>query len=197
MGWRRSDSGPERERGGIDIWLMPREKQHLTVLEITHSKTPEAIADLVTQMRPSLGKFVGWPHTHRTTLVKPMLSYDAAALAISFVPAADEEGSTYTYHHLRKDFYRLAVNSGVVISSRYTVPSAHITVARFVTMRNHAPVGEVGMEEWVEMIESVNCWLAEEWRGFRWNVGEQRGIDCRSGSLWYGGGESEAVGDGF
>lgn len=182
---------------GVDIWLMPREKQHLTVLEITHSQTPEAIVDLVTQMRPSLGKIVGWPHTHQTTLVKPMLSYDAAALAISFVPAADEDGSVYTYHHLRKDFYRLAVDSGVVISSRYTVPSAHITVARFVTMENHAPGGAVGMEEWVARIESVNCWLAAEWAGLRWKVGEERGIDCRSGCLWYGGGKSEAVGSGF
>lgn len=182
---------------GVDIWLMPREKQHLTVLEITHSQTPEAIVDLVTQMRPSLGKIVAWPHTHRTTLVKPMLSYDAAALAISFVPAADEDGSVYTYHHLRRDFYRLAVESGVVISSRYTVPSAHITVARFVTMENHAPGGAVGMEDWVARIESVNCWLAAEWAGLRWEVGEERGIDCRSGRLWYGGGMSEAVGSGF
>lgn len=182
---------------GADIWLMPREKQHLTVLEITHSQKPEVIANLVAQIRPSLGKIVNWPHAHRTTLVKPMLSYDAAALAISFVPATDEDGSAYTYHHLRRDFYKLSVDSGVAISSRYMVPSAHITLARFVTTRDHAPGGEVGMEEWVENIESINRWLAAEWLGLRWKVGEERGIDCRSGGLWYGDGVSEVVGNGF
>lgn len=176
---------------------MPRDNLHMTVLEITHSKTPETIAGLVAQMQPSLQEIVDWPREHRTVLVKPMLSYDAAALAISFVPAADGEEASYTYHHLRRDFYKLGVDSGVVIASRYTVPSAHITIGRFVTTRNHAPDGPLEMERWVERIEEVNRWLEEEWAQFRWVVGEERGIDCRIGRLWYGGGESVVVGEGF
>lgn len=180
----------------LDIWLMPHDRLHMTVLEITHSKTPDIIDALVVQMQPSLQEVVAWPRSHRTTLVKPMLSYDAAALAISFVPATDQDNSSYTYHHLRKDFYKLAVESGVSIASRYTVPSAHITVARFVTARDHPLEGP--LTKWVERIEEVNRWLAEEWsREFKWTVGEEKGVDFRFGRLWYGGGSSVIVGEGF
>lgn len=172
---------------------MPRDSLHLTVLEITHSRTPEVIDALVTQMRPEMERIVGLPRTHRTTLIKPMLSYDAAALAISFVPDTE---SGYTYHHLRKDFYKAAVESGVSIASRYTVPSAHITVARFITERDHPPAEP--LRKWVERIEEINRWLAEEWQdGLKWTVGEERGVDFSAGNLWYGGGYRVARGEGF
>lgn len=66
------------------------------------------------------------------------------------------------------------------------------------------------MEQWVSRVEEVNTWLVEEGRRMEkeaaergersewmWEVGEERGLDCRSGRLWYGGGETVGIGEGF
>lgn len=147
-----------------------------------------------------------------------MLSYDGAALALSFLPAAGEgllpcstaaansrrkENDNFTYHHLRRDLYKIAKRTGVSIDSRYVVPSSHITVGRFLTQDDHVGAGK--MEAWIENIESVNRWLEDEywpkdgvekWEG-EWIVGQERGLDCRIGTLWYGGGETVRIGRGF
>lgn len=58
----------------------------------------------------------------------------------------------------------------------------------------------------VERIEEVNAWLEREYwpregervkDGGEWVVGEEKGLDCRKGTLWYGGGETVRLGKGF
>ncbi|KAF3914913.1 hypothetical protein ABW20_dc0107805 [Dactylellina cionopaga] len=225
-----------------NLWLMPPPNLHTTVLEITHSRTPEFIDDLIKTMTPALRGIVDHTFAHRAKLVKPMLSFDGSACAISFVPASplekkgadDPHDYSYTYHHLRRDLYDLSKASGVEIDSRYTVPSAHITIARFITTEDHVPlnltVGETveeavtsptsvladssqadlmatipairidknKMEKWVETLDEINQWL----QGYtgpesEWVVGEEKGLDCRIGRLWYGGGETVVLGNGF
>lgn len=100
------------------------------------------------------------------------------------------------------------------------VPSAHLTIARF----NSPNVFENGdredetvtldmgrREKWIEKIEEVNEWLKEEYwpeekdgkrsgrvpAAGQWIVGEEQGLDCHKGRLWYGGGERVLLGDGF
>jgi len=155
-----------------------------------------------------------------------MLTYDAAAVALSILPAADQPGDEYTYHHLRSSLWDLSSitselnrqktsvdeTRGVEINTRYIVPSAHLTIARFVTAKDTTVDGmEEGsvdgekMREWVEVIEQVNDWLEREHWGagvteeevMQWVIGEGTGLDFRSGACWYGGGESVAVGEGF
>ena len=191
-----------------------------------------------------------------------MLSYDSAAIALSFVPAASEDFSisqsssgpkqpsqstdehhkaipepevrqddSYTYHHLRRSLYELCVEAGVEVASRYTVPSAHLTIARFLTQEDiSAPranndiarpvqVNETKSEAahvveekvlmLVDKIEAINAWLQDEYwpkkrqeeavikKGGEWIVGEEKGLDCRKGVLWYGGGETIRLGKGF
>lgn len=56
------------------------------------------------------------------------------------------------------------------------------------------------MKAWIEEIERINKWLQEKfWSrdGLRWIVGEEKGLDCRKGALWYGGGETVYLGQGF
>lgn len=196
---------------------------HLTTLEVTHSRTPAQVANLVGQMRPTLPALTNFPFTHRSRLVKPMLSYDLAAVAVSFLPAAGEPVTSpppcatatvdddtldhnvddrYTYHHLRKDVFDLARTSGVDIASRYVVPSAHITLGRYLTQEDHA-TPEL-RERWIRTIEEINAWLegqvwdaaGEEFVG-EWIVGQEKGLDARSGRLWYGGGRTVMMGEGF
>ena len=183
-----------------------------------------------------------------------MLSYDSSAIALSFVPAAGEarpppksglssngddpaeietrQDDAFTYHHLRRALYELSTRGGVKVASRYTVPSAHLTIARFVSQEDisvswqersddSAPgqLDEHGVKDvivdrkkvstLIEKIEDINTWLQEEYwpkdgqqckrikEGGEWIVGEEKGLDCRKGTLWYGGGETVRLGKGF
>lgn len=201
-----------------DIWLMPPHRMHLTTLEVTHSRTPEEIKSLVTQIRPSLPSLTNFTFNHRSRLVKPMISYDLAAFAVSFLPASGEpvtspppsadvqarhdENDTYTYHHLRKDVFDLAKTASVEIESRYVVPSAHITLGRYLTQEDHMTAEQ--REKWVKAIDEVNAWLEREvWNRVdgdfvgEWIVGHEKGLDARVGTLWYGGGRTIMMGEGF
>ena len=201
---------------------------HLTTLEIAFSRTPEEINSLVAAMRPAIPGLVNFTFEHRCRLVKPMLSYDLAGIALSFLPAAGElvtspppvslgphgvlhpgadgvaleRTDRYTYHHLRRDVFTLARATGIEIGSRYVVPSAHITLGRYLKQDDYT-TPEM-RESWIKTIEGINDWLEREVWGKEagefigeWIVGQERGLDSRSGALWYGGGRSIMSGEGF
>lgn len=199
-----------------DVWLMPPHRMHLTTLEVTHSRTPAEIDQIVAQMRPTIPALADFTFSHRSRLVKPMVSYDLAAFAMSFLPAAGEPvtspapsaggahevADSYTYHHLRRDVFDLARTTGVDVDSRYVVPSAHITLGRYLTQEDHAT--PAARERWTKAIDEINAWLEKEvWDSVEaafvgeWIVGHERGIDARSGRLWYGGGKTIMMGEGF
>ena len=199
------------------LWLMPLECLHMTVLEITHSKTAAEIEHLVKTMEGKVAETADYTRNHRARLVKPMLSYDAAAIALSFLPAAGEglpgkksaTADAYTYHHLRRDMYGLCESAGVEVASRYVVPSSHLTIARFVTQQNISSkdgngVDHEKVEIFVQKLEEINADLQSQfWSedgltgGGGWTVGEEKGLDYRRGTLWYGGGHTHHVGKGF
>ncbi|KAK3394869.1 RNA ligase/cyclic nucleotide phosphodiesterase [Podospora didyma] len=211
-----------------DLWLMPLHRMHMTTLEVTHSRTAEHIASLVSALRPVIPLVTSLPYTRRARLVRPMLSYDLSAIALSFVPAAGEkvlspppvpplpanivhpgtgDGSTtendgYTYHHLRRDVFELAQSTGVGIESRYVVPSAHITIGRYLGHKDHETPEQ--RAHWIKAIEDANSWLEKEvwdvadgeFTG-EWIVGQEKGLDAHCGTLWYGGGRTIMMGEGF
>lgn len=203
-----------------DLWLMPIPNLHLTALEITFSLTEPEINAIVANLGPAtITNMTDYTYSHRARLIKPMLSYDGAALALSFLPAAGEglpsppsglgdtrtaEDDKYSYHHLRRDLFNIARKTGVSVDSRYVVPSSHITVGRFLTQDDHA--GDGKMVEWIKKVEEINVWLEDEYwpkdggkvrDDAQWIVGQERGLDCRKGTLWYGGGTTVRIGKGF
>ncbi|KAK0848487.1 hypothetical protein LTS02_014053 [Friedmanniomyces endolithicus] len=199
-----------------NLWIMPPENLHMTALEVVHSLTNPEIDALVAQMLPSASEITDYTRQHRARLVKPMLSYDAQALALSFLPAAGEpaghdaaSNDSYTYHHLRRDLHAKASATGVKVASRYVIPSAHLTIGRFITMSDfettEGKVDHAKVKRLIETIESVNSWLREQYwpqeegikEGGEWLVGEGKGSDFRKGALWYGGGETVRLGKGF
>jgi hypothetical protein len=156
-----------------------------------------------------------------------MISYDLSAVAVSFLPASGEEvlsppsvpspsqsgvhsgeydGDTaekdaYTYHHLRRDVFN-AASETTAIESRYVVPSAHITLGRYLTQKDHDT--PEARERWIRTIEDINKWLENDVWEVRdgefigeWTVGHERGLDARCGTLWYGGGRTIMTGEGF
>ena len=192
---------------------MPLECLHMTVLEIAHSRSQSEIEDMVKTMEEKISEITDLTYNHRARLVKPMISYDAAAIALSFLPAAGDSSTMnhepnndrYTYHHLRRDVYALSESTGVQVASRYIVPSSHLTIARFVTQKDFAKDAEEGSDpekvvKLVRKLEEINAELESQYwlkSAGIWTVGEQKGLDCRKGTLWYGGGQTKHLGRGF
>lgn len=198
----------------LGLWLMPTERMHLTALEITHSLAHAEIQAIITKLGPeAVAKMTDYTYSHRARLIKPMLSYDGAAIALSFLPAAGESSSSairnkeedvFTYHHLRRDLFAIAKATGVSVDSRYVVPSSHITIGRFLVQTDHDTPQK--MERFLDLIEDINRWLEETYypkegvesdeKG-EWIIGQDKGLDLREGTVWYGGGNSVGVGKGF
>jgi vesicle-fusing ATPase len=203
-----------------NLWLMPQDCLHMTALEVTHSRTAEEIEKLVNSLREFIPSITDYTLDYRARLVRPMISFDASALALSFLPAAGENPTSgrsldddrYSYHHLRRDLYNKLSETGVEVDSRYVVPSSHLTIGRFIEAKDFAD--ETGasdpekMRAFIDRIDEINEWLKNEYWpecndgkikvGGEWVVGEEKGLDCRMGPLWYGGGgETVHVGKGF
>jgi len=196
---------------------MPLNRLHMNVFEITHSRTAEEIDTLEAQLSPKVSQIVDWTFDHRARLVRPLLGYDSSAIALTYVPAAGEslgedqrERDRYSYHHLRRDICDLCMQTGVPITSRYTVPSAHLTVARIVSQRDYIRADgrpdPSKMQKWVTALEEINDWLRREYwpkdnehvkNGGEWIVGQEKGLDHRRGTLWYGGGKTIILGKGI
>ncbi|KAJ5497177.1 RNA ligase/cyclic nucleotide phosphodiesterase [Penicillium fimorum] len=203
------------------LWLMPPENLHITILEAAHSLTEEQIEELVQALLSSKdvtpGDIAAYPRSHPTCLIKPMVSFDSAALALSFVPASCEcleaesssDDEQYTYHHLRRDIFDLVRQTKVPVASRYIVPSAHLTIARFISQDGFMVKGSDGTETvehsrvklLVEKIGEINQKLENEYwpkegaikEGGEWIVG-QEGLVIRRGRVWYGGGQYVPLG---
>ncbi|GFF34124.1 hypothetical protein IFM58399_03767 [Aspergillus lentulus] len=209
-----------------NIWLTPPDFLHTTVLEIASSRTSLEVDSFVSHIEKSgvISDLVNYTFNHRARLVKPVVSFDAAAMALSFVPAAGEpsrwsrsaEDDKYTYHHLRRDLYAGVAATGLQLKPRYLVPSAHITIARFIThdgflLEKLGPVGEPVYDRervaaLVDKIEQINQTIqAKYWpgenrtvsAGAEWVVGEETGLEVCKGPCWYGEGEKVLVGKAF
>lgn len=193
----------------------------MTTLEIRSSLTGPEINEITSslEMTGSVAELANYTLTHRARLVKPVISYDTSAIALSFVPAAGEEDHSvysgkddqFTYHHLRSDLYNIVTQSGCPIAARYTVPSAHITIARYI-----APSGakegesdspkefEKKASSLIAKIEDLNHELRSNvwWRlgdpsQGEWVIGHEKGLELMKGRTWYGAGDSILLGEGF
>ncbi|KAG0638337.1 RNA ligase/cyclic nucleotide phosphodiesterase [Tuber brumale] len=163
---------------------MPRERLHMTASELSHSVPCELISTYIEILRPQLPDILSLQTRNRTALVKPVVSCDAAAMEISFVPG---EGRGCSYHHLRCDLYNMVAATGVEVATWYALPPAYITIGRFVTARNHYPTeGGVSIEKWLNRIGEINKWLENV--QVRWTANEEVGWfvelgDCGLG-MW-------------
>ena len=185
---------------GKQFWSMPPENLHITVLEVVHSTTRAAIESLIETIgMQHLERMVYYPAGKGVRLGKPSLSFDKAALAVSFLPIEGGRDRGYTYHHLRGDLWEMLRRRGIDVSSRYIVPSAHLTVGRFIEV-GPTGVGSVAkeMKRWIKVIDEINDWLEKNGEQYMrgdngkgqsfWEIDTP--LDLRKGLLWYGGGQT-------
>ncbi|KAJ5964713.1 uncharacterized protein N7479_004589 [Penicillium vulpinum] len=205
---------------GPGLWLVPSDNLHMTTLEIRSALSGPEIDEIASSLDMSgrVVELANYTLTHRARLVKPVISYDTSAIALSFVPAAGEEDrcecsgndSQFTYHHLRSDLYNIVTQSGCPIAARYTVPSAHVTIARFVTPNGSIAESDSPKEveekasQLIGKIEDLNDELRSNvWRRLgdpsqgQWVIGHEKGLELIKGRTWYGVGDSVVLGKGF
>lgn len=130
----------------------------------------------------------------------PALSYDASAMALSFLPfcpPAPISPPNYahppTYLHYRRSLYHRAAflsdpcsssSTLTLPQSRYTLPSAHITLARFVRAIPGEKVERL-LQELDAIIEVVRQELEES---LIWRI--EGPLHVKFGRIWYGGGKA-------
>lgn len=192
---------------------MPQDCLHMTALEVTHSLTAPEIEKLVAKLAPRAASISDYTMTHPSRLIKPCIGFDAQAIALSFLPAAGEPGRSaeddeYSYHHLRRDLHNEVQAAGVAVASRYVVPSAHLTIGRFIRTSDFedsfGKLDHAKVQQLVAVINETNVWLKQNYwpdarsngHALQWIVGEERGLTYRKGTLWYGGGETVCQGRG-
>ncbi|KAJ5170729.1 Ribosomal protein L44e [Penicillium coprophilum] len=190
---------------GPGLWLVPPDHLHMTTLEIRSSLTGPEIDEISSSLEMSgiVAELANYTLTHRARLVKPVISYDTSAIALSFVPAAGEEDhyeysgkdDKFTYHHLRNDLHNIITQSDCPIAARYTVPSAHITIGRFITTSGPPQRELYSLEEFekkasqlVYQIEDLNHELRSNvWRRLgdpsegQWVIGHEKGLELMKG----------------
>ncbi|VVT49248.1 uncharacterized protein SAPINGB_P002177 [Magnusiomyces paraingens] len=181
------------------LWLMPRECLHLSVLEVTHSAPPDVIDSQIKQLKPYLSEILT-SRDNAPILVKPLVCFDSAAFALTFAPLDSSlqkeygaHSEDYTYTHYRAHLYNAINKAQVYCAARYEVPSAHVTIARFIE-----EVSPNVVDALLETIQNINTWLEDVYsnpESFSWQVGSERGTECRCGRIWYGGGWTEATGE--
>ena len=182
------------------LWLAPASNMHMTLLELVVAKTKMDVEEAIQKLGSGvIERLVGYPRAHPTRLVRPRLNIDLGGLALSFVPEArGNEGvaavAPYTYLHMRRDLYALAGEAGITPQARYAVPSAHITLARFVSEEDFTAPAQHEKEkvaagekvaEFVSLVDAINEELGAS--DLAWTVGEA-GVELRRGRTWYGGG---------
>ncbi|KAJ5733464.1 Ribosomal protein L44e [Penicillium malachiteum] len=176
---------------GPCLWLTPQEQLHMTTCEMVSAQSASKVDEVASlfQQKLPLQRISNYTIDRNPRLVRPIVSYDDTAFALSFIPAAESDKDAFTYHHLREDLWRAAGHSGYRMESRYNVPSAHLTIARFAV-----PPGADKSEKLddlctrtaaiVEKIENINQELtSSDWRRFgsssrgEWILGYERGLE--------------------
>lgn len=127
-------------------------------------------------------------------LIRPALTFDAAGLAVTFVPDYNRSGNTsdqpMTYHHLRNELHKLALSSNIHIDTCYAAATAHIAIARFVK----EPFGLASPKDStakgakiLKLVEKINDELERTvWPDLFWNLAEEQGLELQMGYLKFG-----------
>jgi hypothetical protein len=167
---------------GDDLYLIPRQDLHLSVIELSHRHTVPQLRSVAAQIGPPrIQEILDLISTLDTKpgLVAPTISFDKMGIALTFLPS---DADPYTYHHLRSDMHARALESGTKIDMCYTAPSAHITIGRFIGNKSFETAES--RNKFVHLIRDYNN--ASRGQQDEWIVGESQGLEMQLGYLKFG-----------
>ncbi|KAF2840181.1 hypothetical protein M501DRAFT_1010364 [Patellaria atrata CBS 101060] len=173
-----------------DLHMIPLGDMHISLLELSHRHTVTHLEDVAKKIgEATLLNILDYPskHSSKPRLVAPRINFDKAGIALSFLPSQEDD---YTYHHLRNDMHKLALQTGIEIDTCYTAPTAHITFGRFVDTTNFRT--EVDMRKFLDLVENLNTELSTEYGlengspKFEWIVANELSAELQSGYVKFG-----------
>jgi 2'-5' RNA ligase len=132
-----------------DQYFYPSDDLHLTLLELCSSRSQREADTLAAFLINRLPELVQTAPC--ALLIRPLLSYDRRACAVSFLPADQ------TLQVLRSQLVAQLADHGVMIASRYAPQSAHVTFMRYLR-----PL-QSERTTWIETLEAVPG-AAIEWQ---------------------------------
>ena len=134
---------------GDALWLPSPRQLHMTVYEVTHSRTSRQLQPLVATVRGHRSELCCQLPIDRVKLDSPLLNYDTSAVAITFLPI-DVDG--YDIARLRAEVGGRLAGMGIEWDGRYVAPTAHITIGRFVESR----LRRASMEQWLAKLDELS-----------------------------------------
>jgi hypothetical protein len=169
---------------GQDFYSMPASHLHMAMVELAHRHTLEYLHSISSALGAArLQKMLDLIHTlpNKPRLVSPRLSVDAMGVALTFLPCSAQ---TYTYHDLKAEMHGVALESGGEFDMCYTVPSAHVTLGRFVGDEFFA--SREARQEFVELVEKMNEELGTGRAMEDWVLCEEGSLELQAGYLKFG-----------
>lgn len=157
------------------LFPIPESWLHLTALEICHTKPADEVEHMARSMTPALSKALEVADS-KLTLYKPMVSFDQRAIALSFISKPPTSQTVY-----REALFNVVQDNtppDVSPSSRYSAPSAHVTIIRFIDNLDPAQVQSL-----ISTIQSTNKDILDSPIEWEFKPGTSQ---CHYGRTWYG-----------
>ena len=164
---------------GDALWLSPPHYLHITVYEVSHSRTTEQLQPLVAAIRSHGSQLFDALPLDRVKFDSPLVNYDTAAVALTFLPV-DVDGCDITV--LRAELGRRVAALGIEWDGRYVPSSAHITIGRFIRPQLQCAT----MDQWLGQMDKLRE-RCKQWQG-EWCLAHGP-LQVMTGKSWYGGGD--------
>ena len=166
---------------GNALWLPPPSQLHLTLYEIIHSRTYEQLQPLVAAVRTHGGQLLTGLPLDRVMVDAPLLNYDQAAVAVTFLPV-DGVVDGCDIGQLRAQVEERLTAAGIKVDQRYVPSSAHVTIARFIQPQLEGAT----MEQWLAKVDELRE-LCRQWQG-SWRLSNGK-VQVMANKSWYGAGD--------
>ena len=192
----RAEEHADHELG---LFAVPETHRHLSVIEFSHRHQQTVLEDFKVQLTASIvDSMLDLPavvarKTSPISLIRPSVAFDAAGVALCFVPAVVNSPAK-TYHDLRNELQKLALSRPIQIDTCYTAATAHIAIARFIKepfvsdeSRKDGRSGAQKARMFLKILDEINADLrAQYWENLDWDLIEEHGLELQMGYLKFG-----------
>ena len=161
---------------GDALWLPPPHYLHITVYEVTHSRTAEQLQPLLAAVRSHESQLFSALPVDRVRFDSPLLNYETSTVALTLLPV---DVGDYDITTLRAEVGERLSAVGVQWEGRYVAPTAHITIGRFI----RSQLQRATMEQWLAKLDELRD-ECRQWQG-EWCLAHGS-LQVMTAASWYG-----------